>query len=141
MRALMMASLAMTVIAGPLLGQMEALTEAAEAARDAWQRHATREMMAPAVRGIRLQLPGADPSTAVSQAQGAALLSEYLSGSEEEETTVHAARVVAAGRGYVELLRYYRVAGTEEVRMETVLLGYQQEGDRWILAELRVTRN
>jgi hypothetical protein len=141
MRALMMVSLAMSAVTGPLLGQAEELTEAAEAARGAWHRQASRVMMEPAIRGIRVQLPGADPSAALSQAQGAALLAEYLGGSEEVETVVRAARVVAAGRGYVELQRRYRVAGTEEVRSETVLLGYRQEGDRWILTDLRITRN
>ena len=141
MRALMMASLAMSVVAGPLLGQAEALTDAAEDARAAWYRQATRVIVEPAIRGIRVQLPGADPSAALSQAQGAALLAEYLSGAVEVETVVRAARVVAAGRGYVELRRRYRVAGTEEIRAETVLLGYRQEGDRWVLADLRITRN
>lgn len=141
MRELIMASLAMTVLAGPLAGQAEALTEAAETARAAWHRQATRVMMEPAIRGVRLQLPGADPSAALSQAQGAALLAEYLSGAEEVETTIRAVRVVSAGRGYVELRRRYQVAGTEEVRSETVLLGYRGEGERWILAELRIARN
>ncbi len=141
MRALMMASIALTVVAGPLLGQSEALAEAGEVARDAWQRQATAVMMEPATRGIRVQLPGADPSAALSRKQGAALLTEYLSGAVEVETTVRTARVVAAGRGYVELRRRYRVAGTEEIRTETILLGYREEGDRWVLAELRITRN
>jgi len=137
----MLASIALIVVAGPLLGQAEALAEAGEVARDAWHRQATEVMMEPAIEGIRLQLPGADPSGTLSQAQGAALLAEYLSGAEEVETTVRAARVVAAGRGYVELRRRYRVAGTEEIRTETVLLGYREEADRWVLAELRITRN
>ena len=141
MRALMMASLAMIVVAGPLLGQAESLTDAAEDARAAWHRQATQVMMEPAIRGIRVQLPGADPSAELSQAQGAALLAEYLDGAEEVETVVRTARVVSAGRGYVELRRRYRVAGTEEIRTETVLLGYRQEGDRWVLADLRITRN
>ncbi len=141
MRTLMMASIALTVVAGPLLGQAEALTEAGEVARDAWYRQATEVMMEPAIEGILVQLPGADPSGTLSQAQGAALLAEYLSGAEEVETTVRAARVVAAGRGYVELGRRYRVAGTKEIRTETVLLAYREEADRWVLAELRITRN
>lgn len=141
MRSLILAGLTMTFLAGPLVGQADELAKAAESARDAWRRQATRVMMEPAIRGIRLQLPGADPSAALSQAQGAALLAEYLSGAEEVETSVRAARVVAAGRGYVELHRRYRVTGTEEVRGETILLGYRQEGDNWVLVELRITRN
>ncbi len=141
MRALKMASVALAVVAGPLLGQAEALTEAGEEARDAWHEQATEVMMEPAIKGIRVQLPGADPSGALSRAQGAALLAEYLSGAEEVETTVRAARVVAAGRGYVELRRRYRVVVTREIRTETVLLGYREEDDLWVLAELRITRN
>ncbi len=141
MRAPIVVSVAMSVLTGPLLGQAGELTEAAEHARAAWHDQATRVMMEPAIRGIRVQLPGADPSAALSQAQGAALLAEYLGGAEEVETAVRAARVVAAGRGYVELLRRYRVAGTEEIRAETILLAFSQEGDRWVLVELRITRN
>jgi hypothetical protein len=141
MKAPIMVCVAMSVLTGPLLGQAETLAEAAEHARAAWNGQATRVMMEPAVRGIRVQLPGADPSAALSQAQGAALLAEYLGGAEEVETVVRAARVVSAGQGYVELRRRYRVAGTEEVRAETVLLAYRQEGDRWVLVELRITRN
>ena len=141
MRALKMVSIALAVTAGPLLGQAEALAEAGEVARDAWHEQAAGVMMEPATGGIMVQLPGADPSGALSRAQGAALLAEYLAGDEEVETTVRAARVVAAGRGYVELRRRYRVAGTKEIRTDTVLLGYREEDDRWVLAELRITRN
>ena len=141
MRAPIMVCLATSVLAGPLLGQAEGLAEAAEQSRAAWYGQATRAMMEPAIRGVRVQLPGADPSAELSQAQGAALLAEYLDGAEEVETVVRAARVVAAGRGYVELRRRYRVAGTEEIRAETVLLAYRQESERWVLVELRITRN
>ena len=141
MRSMIVACLGLALSSGSLSGQDGALTQAAENARVAWQRHDTKGLMAPAVRGVLLQLPGADPSAPVSQAQGAALLREYVVGAEEVATQVRAARVVAPGRGYVELVRRYRVAGTEEVRRESVLLAYRQEGERWILAELRVTRN
>ena len=141
MRALITTCLLVVVAGIPVAAQDEALSEAADQARKSFQRHDTGALLAPAIRGIRLQLPGAEPSAPVSQAQGAALLKEYLSGAEEVGTTVRAARVVASGRGYVELVRNYRVAGTSETRRQSVLLGYRLEGERWVLSELRITRN
>ena len=38
---------------------------------------------------------------------------------------VRAAREVEPGRGYVELQRRYRVAGTQDVRTQSLLLGYR----------------
>ena len=97
--------------------------------------------MAAAGDGVRIRLPGAEPSAPVSQAQGAALVSQYLVGADEVAITVRAARVVSAGRGYVELVREYRVSGTTETRRQSVLLGYRLAGDQWVLSELRITRN
>ena len=91
--------------------------------------------------GVRIQLPGAEPSAPVSQAQASALVGQYLAGAEEVVTKVRAARVVSADRGYVELVREYRVAGTDETRRQSVLLGYRLADDGWILTELRITRD
>jgi len=143
MRALVVLSGLMIVAAGQAAGQAgeRGLARAAEGARRAWHRHDTRTLMAPAIHGIRLRVPGADPSGPVSRAQGAALLREYLAGAEEVTTTVKAARVVTSGRGYVELSRRYRVSGTSETRAQLVLLSYLEEGGTWVLVELRLTRN
>jgi hypothetical protein len=54
------------------------------------------------------------------------------------ETTVRAAREVEAGRGYVELERRYKVAGTQEVRTQSLLLGYRVARSGWVLVVLRV---
>ena len=43
-----------------------------------------------------------------------------------------------AGRGYVELQRKYRVSGTQDVRTQTLLLGFRMGPSGWILVELRV---
>ena len=52
---------------------------------------------------------------------------------EEVETLVRAAREVETGRGYVELQRRYRVAGTQDVRQQSLLLGYKlgRRGGGW----------
>lgn len=138
MRSFILTGILAVALPAGLSGQDGDLSQVAEQARAAWHQHQTKTLMAPAARGIQLQLPGADPSAPVSRAQGSALLSEYLAGSEEVATSVRAARVVSQGRGFVELARSYRVAGTDEVRQGHVLLGYSQDSDGWVLVELRV---
>jgi hypothetical protein len=85
-----------------------------------------------------VQLPGADPSVALGPEQAAALLQDFLATGQEVETVVRAAREVEPGRGYVELVRHYRVAGTQEVRTQSLLLGYRLARQGWMLVELRV---
>ena len=87
---------------------------------------------------LLVQLPGSDPSAALGPAQAAALLADYLAPSQEVETAVRAAREVEPGRGYVELQRRYRVAGTQEIRTQSLLLGYRLSRTGWSLVELRV---
>jgi hypothetical protein len=84
-----------------------------------------------------LQIPGADPSVAVSRAQAMALLTRYLRSTVERSVEIRTIREVEGERGLVELDRRYVVAGTEDVRHETLFLGFRREGDRWVLAELR----
>ena len=71
-------------------------------------------------------------------AQAAALLADFLASAQEVETVVRAAREVEPGRGYVELQRRYRVAGTQDVRTQSLLLGYRLTRTGWSLVELRV---
>ena len=87
---------------------------------------------------LLIQLPGADPSAALPAPQAAALLGDFLSAAQEVETVVRAAREVEPGRGYVELQRRYRVTGTQEVRIQSLLLGYRLSRTGWSLVELRV---
>jgi hypothetical protein len=118
-------------------GQQNALTEAAEAARAAWFEHDARGLVADAPR-LLVQLPGADPSIALGPAQAAALLTDFMVQGQEVETLVRAAKEVEPGRGYVELERRYRIAGTEDVRVQSLLLGYRLLRTGWRLVELRV---
>jgi hypothetical protein len=122
---------------GPVLAQSAGLEQAAERARRAWFSHDAAGLVANSPRLV-VQLPGADPSVALGPAQASALLADFLSPAQEVETLVRAAREVEPGRGYVELQRQYRVAGTQDVRRQALLLGYQQDRQAWTLVELRV---
>lgn len=113
------------------------LATAAEQARQAWFSHDARALVIESPR-LMVQLPGADPSAALEPQQAAALIGDYLSPAQEVETVVRAAREVEGGRGYVELQRRYRVAGTQEVRVQSLLLGYRRGRSGWLLVELRV---
>lgn len=113
------------------------LEREAERARQAWFAHDAGALVSGSPRLV-VRLPGADPSVALGQAQAAALLRDYLASAQEVETTVRSAREVEPGRGYVELQRRYRVAGTQDVRSQTLLLGYRMDPEGWTLVELRV---
>jgi hypothetical protein len=113
------------------------LDAAAEQARRAWFRHNAAALVADSPR-LLVQLPGADPSAALGPEQAAALLSDFFSSAQEVQTVVRAARETEPGRAYVELQRRYRVSGTQEVRVQGLLLGYRKTRNGWSLVELRV---
>jgi hypothetical protein len=117
--------------------QQSELAVAAEQAREAWFKHDARRLVADAPR-LLVQLPGADPSIALGPAQAAALLRDFMVQGQEVETIVRAAKEVETGRGYVELQRRYRIAGTQDVRTQSLLLGYRLLRTGWRLVELRV---
>ena len=131
--------IALVLLLGPtvLQAQQRLLTDAAESARQAWFAHDARALVADAPR-LLVQLPGADPSIALGPAQAAALLSDFMVQGQEVETVVLAAREAEPGRGYVELQRRYRIAGTQDVRSQSLLLGYRLLRTGWRLVELRV---
>ena len=113
------------------------LEAAAERARQAWFAHNTAALVQESPR-LLIQLPGAEPSVALGPDQAAALLSDFVASGQEVETVVRAAREVGPRRGYVELQRKYRVAGTQNVRVQVLLLGYRRDQIRWTLVEFRV---
>lgn len=125
------------LIAIALLTQGSNLDQAAERARLAWREHDAAALVANSPR-LLIQLPGADPSIALGPAQAAALLADFLAPAQEVKTRVRAAREVEPGRGYVELQREYRVAGTQDVRVQILLLGYRLDRGGWSLVELRI---
>ncbi len=129
--------LALSLLAATGQAQQSGLDQSAERARQAWFDHDAAALVAGSPR-LLVQLPGADPSAALGPAQAAALLGDFLSPAQEVETVVQAAREVEPGRGYVELQRHYRVAGTQDVRVQSLLLGYRMARSGWRLVELRV---
>jgi len=115
----------------------QGLEQAANRARRAWLSHSPAALVANSPR-LLIQLPGADPSVALGPAQAAVLLADFLGPAQEVEIVVKAAREVEPGRGYVELQRRYRVRGTQDIRIQVLLLGYRLERGGWSLVELRV---
>ncbi len=136
-----MRSILMTVslIASPiaLQAQDRDLDAAAERARQACFAHNPAALVAQSPNLV-VQLPGAEPSVALAPDQAAALLGDFLASGEEVETLVRAARQVGPGRGYVELQRRYRIAGTQNVRVQAILLSYRLRQGTWTLVEFRV---
>src|SRR5687767_15836908 len=108
-----------------LRAQDGALVEAAERAREAWFTHNPAALIGGSPR-VLIQLPGADPSVALGPAQAAALLADFLAPSQEVEVLVRAAGQVESGRGYVELQRRYRVAGSQDGRLQILVLSYRR---------------
>jgi hypothetical protein len=126
------------LLVAPRAGAAQAhLDDAAEDARQAWFEHDANALVADAPR-LLVQLPGADPSIALGPAQAAALLADFMRQGQEVETVVRAAREVEPGRGYVELRRRYRISGTQDVRTQSLLLGYRLFRAGWRLVELRI---
>jgi hypothetical protein len=130
--------LLISALAGPVHAQSGDLGREADRARRAWFGHDASGLVANSPRLV-VRLPGADPSGALGQAQAAALLRDFLAPAQEVQTAVRSAEEVEPGRGYVELERRYRVAGTQEVRSQTLLLAYRRGSGGWVLVELRVS--
>jgi hypothetical protein len=135
-RALLIAVI-LILAPGVARGQQAQLSDAAEQARQAWFEHDAKALVADTPR-LLVQLPGADPSIALGPAQAAALLADFMVQGQEVETVIRAAKEVEPGRGYVELRRRYRIAGTQDVRTQSLLLGYRLLRKGWRLVELRV---
>jgi hypothetical protein len=134
-RVLMLLALVATPVAGQAQGND--LRDAAERARRAWFAHNASALVAESPR-LLIKLPGAEPSVALGPAQATALLADFLASGQEVETLVRAAREVGPGRGYVELQRRYRVAGTQNILVQVLLLGYRRLKGGWTLVEVRV---
>lgn len=123
------------IVPGAAAGQ-GGLEEAARQARDAWVAHDPDRLLQGSP-GVVLQIPGADPSSAIGRGQAGELLARYLRTAVERGTDILVAREIQAGRGYVELARRFSIAGTSEERRETVFLGLRRRGDAWVVVELR----
>jgi hypothetical protein len=130
-------ALGVMLLPGGVRAQEAGLRGAAERASHAWFSHDPVALVAQSPR-LLVQLPGADPSAALGPAQAAALLGDFIASAQEVETVVRAAREVSPGTGYVELQRKYRVAGTQDVRVQVLLLSYRLTHAGWSLVEFRV---
>ncbi|HMA45633.1 MAG TPA: hypothetical protein VKP11_00240, partial [Frankiaceae bacterium] len=86
--------------AGPLTAQV-GLDAAAQRARAAWLSHDPVALLSGSP-GVILQIPGADPSSAIGRDQAGELLSRFLRTSVERSVEISVAREVQEGRGYVE---------------------------------------
>src|SRR6266480_1331662 len=69
----------------------------------------------------------------VASGQALELLRRYFRPAEERGLDITAIREVEAGKGFVELTRRYVIAGTTELRRETLYLGYRLLGREWRL--------
>jgi hypothetical protein len=112
------------------------LPAAAARAKQAWLAHDPQALVGQS-SSLVLQIPGADPSSPLGRAQAVELLRRYLRAVEERGLDVAVIREVEPGKGFVELTRRYVVAGTSELRRETLFLGFRLQAGRWALAELR----
>jgi hypothetical protein len=112
------------------------LSDAAALAKRAWSAHDPQALVGQSPTLV-LQIPGADPSSPLARSQAIELLRRYFRPAEERGLDVTAIREVEPGRGFVEITRRYVVAGTAELRHETLFLGYRLLGRDWRLVELR----
>ena len=125
----------LALLALPAHGQVT-LSDAALRAKQALSAHDAEALVGPSSTLV-LQIPGADPSSPLGRSQAIELLRRYLRPAEERGLDVTAIREVEPGKGFVEITRRYVVAGTTELRHETLFLGYRLEGRDWHLVELR----
>lgn len=114
------------------------LEDAARQARAAWLAHDAQALVGQSP-SLVLQIPGADPSSALGKAQAVELLRRYFLTATEQDVTITKVEASGGDRGLVELERRYAVRGTTDVRRETVFLGFRRVGGVWGLSELRST--
>ena len=117
-------------------GAQATLSDAATRAKAAWSAHDAHGLVGQS-SSLNLQIPGADPSSPLDRPQAIELLRRYFRPAEERGLDVTAIREVEPGKGFVELARRYVVAGTTELRHETLFLGYRKLAGEWRLVELR----
>ncbi len=137
LKTILLTVLAVAPAGGEMMAQGNSISEQARVASQAWQAHDIR-LLVKGSNGVQVNLPGAEPSVALAEAQAIATLRTFVSRTEELRVTVTAARAVGAGHAYVELGRSYRVRGTQEDLSQRVLLGYRLVNRRWVLTEVRV---
>lgn len=112
------------------------LAEMAERVRQAWRAHDAQAIVGQSDTLV-LQIPGADPAAPLDRAHAVELVRGYWRAAVEQELVLRGLREVEPGTAYVELERRYAVAGTSDVRRETIFLRFRKVGPAWRLAGLR----
>jgi hypothetical protein len=77
-------------------------------------------------------------SASTRPSQAARLLEEYLSAATERDLTLREVRYVQADHAYAEFSRRFAVRGTDDLREETIFLGFRRVDGSWRLREVRV---
>ena len=127
--------LALLSVASGLSGQAT-LPDAAQQAVVAWSAHNPEALVRSSSR-VALEIPGADPSAPLLPAQAIEQLRRYLRPAREQGVAIRTVREETPGLGFVVLERAYTLAGTTDVRRETLFLRYRKTGAEWQLTELR----
>jgi hypothetical protein len=112
------------------------LAEMAERVRQGWRAHDAEAIVGQSDTLV-LQIPGADPAAPLDRAHAVELVRGYWRAAVEQDVELRGLREVEPGTGYVELERRYAVAGTSDVRHETIFLRFRKVGSAWRLAGLR----
>ncbi|HUL50660.1 MAG TPA: hypothetical protein VLT79_11650 [Gemmatimonadales bacterium] len=112
------------------------LPDAARQAAAAWSAHDPEALVGGSSR-VALEIPGANPSGPVPPAQAIELLRRYLRPAREQGASIRTVKEDAPGSGFVVLERAYSLAGTTDVRRETLYLRYRKVAADWQLTELR----
>lgn len=129
--------LSLLLAAFPAAAAQDGLDLAVARAGEAWLQHRARDLVAGSDT-VRLRIPGVAASAAVRASQAARLLGDYLEGVSELGFALRDVRRVSADHAYAEFQRRFRIGGTDEVREETVFLGYRRLGGVWRLREVRI---
>jgi hypothetical protein len=114
------------------------LEATAQQASGALLRHDAAAIIGQSPR-LLVQLPGVAPSGPVPRSQAIALLASYLHDYEEVAVSVASVQSITPSKGVVQLVRRYRVPGTDDTRSQSVLLSYELSGGIWSLTELRIS--
>jgi hypothetical protein len=115
----------------------DSLSTVVEQARVAWLGQKVRALVAHSDT-VRLRLPGVAASASTRPSQAARLLEEYLSAATERDLTLREVRYVQADHAYAEFSRRFAVRGTDDLREETIFLGFRRVDGSWRLREVRV---
>ena len=89
-------------------------------------------------RPVRLELPNQTAAVSVRGRVAAASLASLVRRTQDVDLTAVDSAEVAPGYGYLELLRRYRVMGTDEIQTQRVLISVKREEETWRIVEFWV---